>query len=260
VQLMHSAIINPVFMSLDCVIIMLTKVLTKMLTKIFPVVVLLVLQTVTPLWAGTVIISRDLEGEINKLLVDGSKVRIELNDSGYMLVDLKKNTFYTVEPDEERIIDMSSFYTIPLDKISAAEGRISLHFEKVGKGAKVAGFNTTRYKMMINEYVCADVFLSRQAFALADMKTLFKVYVHMSGREAALGVSGDGDPCERVEFEMTESQYKKLGIPMRTVGRDGHTEHEFMDIKSEVTIAKKIFKLPKSYKTLAVENLHKLLE
>jgi len=177
-----------------------------------------------------------------------------------MLVDLKKNTFYNIEPNEERIVDMSSFYSIPIAQIAGAEDRIAVHFKKVGKGPKIAGYNTTHYKMMINKFVCADEYLSRQAYAVADMKTLFKVYVHMSGREAAMGVSGDGDPCERVEFEMTETQYKKLGIPMRTVSRDGHTDHEIMAIKIDTKIAKKVFKLPESYTTLTVENLHKLLE
>ncbi len=228
--------------------------------KQITICIFLCIQMSAPLWAATVVESRDLEGRINKLMVDGDRVRLEIGDSGYMLVDLEKNTFYNVEPNEERIIDMSSFYSIPIAQIEGAGDRINVHFKKIGKGPKIAGYNTTHYKMMINEFVCADEYLSRQAYVVADMRTLFRAYVHMSGREAAMGVSGDGDPCERVEFEMTEAQYKKLGIPMRTVSRDGHTDHEIMVIKTNTKIDEKFFELPKSYTTLTVENLHKLLE
>jgi len=210
------------------------------------------------LLAGTVIESRDMEGRINKLTVNGEKIRMEVSDSGYMLIDLYEKKFYTIEPDEKRIIDMSSFYARPQTKNT--EDRINVQFKKIGKGPMIAGYTTTHYKMMINDFVCADEYLSRSAYTLADVKTLFKAYAHMSGREAAMGVSGDGDPCERVEFEMSAAQYSKLGIPMKTVSRDGHIDHEITAIKKNAKVSKKLFKLPISYTTLSVENLYKLME
>jgi len=213
------------------------------------------------LWAGTIIESRDLEGRINKLTVEGEKVRLETSETGYMLIDLKEKKFYTIEPNEQRIIDMSSFYSMPIAQSQSGDrGKINVHFKKMGKGPNIAGYPTTHYKMMINEFVCADEYLSKEAYTLSDVKTLFRAYAHMSGREAAMGVSGDGDPCERLEFEMSEEQYEKLGIPMRTVARDGHTDHEVMTIKENATIAETLFNLPKSYTTLTVENLYKLME
>ena len=214
---------------------------------------------VGPLWAGTKIESRDLEGHVNTITVDGNKIRQELNESDYKLIDLDKNKYYTVVPNEKRIIDMSSFYANPLVQ-SNTEDRVSLHFKKVGRGPRVAGFKTTRYKMMINDFVCAEVYLSSQVYAIEDIKTLVKAFTRMAGREAAMGVSGDGDPCERAEFEMTEKQYLKLGVPMKTISRDGHTDHEVLKIITDTTISKKSFKLPKSYDILSVETLYKLME
>lgn len=214
---------------------------------------------VGPLWAGTKIESRDLEGNINTLTMEGKKIRQELNESDYKLIDLENNKFYTVVPNEKRIIDMSSFYTRSSKK-SDAEDRVSLSFEKLGRGPRIAGYKTTRYKMKINDFVCAEIFLSRQAYAIEDIKTLVKAFNRMAGREAAMGVSGDGDPCERAEFEMTEEQYRKLGVPMKTISRDGHTDHEVLKIITDTAISKKIFKLPKSYNILSVETLYKLME
>lgn len=228
-------------------------ILFSVFTVIFPVSM--------PLWAGMELVSRDLEGASQQMVVVGKKVRIEINESDFKVIDLKNNKFYTIEPNEKRVIDMSSFYSAQTKNSPPDNpGRVELTFNKVGKGPKIAGFKTVQHKMMIDEFVCADVYLSKQAYALSDMQTLLKAFSLMSGREAAMGVSGDGDPCERVEFEMNEVQYMKYGVPMRTVSRDGHTDYEVLSIKPDVPISNKDFKLPTAYKILTVESLYKLME
>jgi len=216
-------------------------------------------SVLSPLWAGTVIESRDLEGNINTITIEGKQIRQEINESEYRLIDLQNDKFYTVVPNQNRIIDMSTFYAKPAEKKDAGD-RVVLQFEKLGKGPRIATYKTTQYKMMINDFVCADVFLSLQAYEVEDLKTLVKAVTLISGREAAMGVSGDGDPCERAEFELTEEQFRTLGIPMKTVSRDGHTDHEILKIKTNTMISTKIFNLPKSYNTLSVEELYKLME
>lgn len=217
-----------------------------------------VLTAPLPLFAGTVVEYVDLEGNIKKQLISKQKLRLETDQYGYMLVNLEKKQFYSVEPDEKRIIDMSGFYQKNDADVSGQ--RVVLNFEKIGKGPKVAGYKTIRYKMKIKDYVCADVYLSKEAYELADIQTLFGVFAYKAGKESAMGVSGDGDPCERAEFEMSEQQYKKYGVPMKSVSHEGHTNHEFKTVNTAAKISSKEFNLPKSYKTLEFEELYKLMQ
>ena len=205
--------------------------------------------------AATVLEILDLEGNIKTQTIKDKMIKMEIADSGYRLIDMQKKLFYTVEPNEKRLIDMTGFYTKKADQESTAN-RIKLSFSKIGKGPRVAGFKTVRYKMKINDFVCAAVFLSKEAYAVEDINTLFNTFAFMSGKEATLGVSGDGDPCERAEYEMSEQQYQKYGVPLKTVSNDGHTDYEVKAVKPGKTISAKVFKLPKLYEVLDFEELY----
>ena len=210
-------------------------------------------------FAATKIEIIDLEGNVNTQMVKDKMIRMEIIDSGYMLIDMDKKSFHTIEPKEKRLIDMTRFYNKELDQASV-DNRIKLSFSKIGKGPRIAGFKTVRYKMKINDFVCAAVYLSKEAYADDDINSLFKAFAFMSGKESMLGVSGDGDPCERAEYEMSEQQYQKYGVPMKAVSNDGHVDYEVRLVKSGQTIPAKLFKLPKSYERLDFEELYKLMQ
>jgi hypothetical protein len=213
--------------------------------------------------AGTVIEGHDEVGGAHKIFIDGKKVRIEADDSTYMLVDLEKQSFLGVDPTEKRVVDLSEFYKSD-DNIKKVASPLNVRMEKMGAGPKIAGFGTTHYRVSVNGTVCSDEYLSSPAAKLPDMSVFFATIVALSnpvhdepGQSDA--VDQADSVCASAEEQLNNELYAKNGIPLKVVSTKGEIVHEITRIRGKERIAASTFQVPKDYTRMTMQDMEKEL-
>ncbi|MFO7596452.1 MAG: DUF4412 domain-containing protein [Desulfocurvibacter africanus] len=195
------------------------------------------------------------EDDGSALYVQNGKLRGETSEEGDMwsVIDMTKGTIMMVNPEEktyyEGTIDeycagmstmmdaMSQFMGGLMPK--APQKKIKVEVVKVGSGGKIAGYDTTRYKVL------ADGVL-REELWLANDKALMKEL----GNPQSMAKFSQCMAMEN-DFE-TSTEYQglmKAGWPLKTVshtGGDSEIDSEVVSIeKADIPASK--FAAPKGY-------------
>jgi hypothetical protein len=213
-----------------------------------------------PTQAGTMIESRDDVGGSSTVSIEGDHVRIDSgNDSGYMLIDMKKHKVFSVSNDDHMVIDASS----PVD--TGATGAVvpapTPTVTKVGGGPNIAGYPTDHYKISIGDQHCFDEYLASKPLEIKDVKNFTEMMANWSReqRKYAGGMFEDEDECDTAESALTD-QYSKLGIPMRSIDSAGTVIHEITRIQTGQSFPASIFTPPKEYPVVTQQELLKRME
>jgi hypothetical protein len=115
------------------------------------ILILIFFIAVTPFttfsYGAVAIDTKDDEGLNQTLWLENGKMRVDSGEEeGYMLFNAKTNKMYIVDPEEKKVMDMSSFLT----KSSAGKNRFKMKVKKRGKGPVIAGYSTSHYAFFAN--------------------------------------------------------------------------------------------------------------
>ncbi|BAP55956.1 hypothetical protein THII_1659 [Thioploca ingrica] len=213
-----------------------------------------VMVSVTPTWAATIVERRDTRGDKQKIIMEEQQARIETsNPNFYTLIDLEKGKAYMVNTEEKQIMAMNIVGTLPkppqdmppLPKLPDIKAEL---IEK-GKGPEVAGYTTINYQVIAEGKVCSENYFSLEAVKVPYVKAFLDAMYQMSSSRKPKGLPVH--PCQQAHDEL-EAQSMKLGVPMKSVikgsGEKGDkVKYEIIRIQTDVKIPEDTFTLPKKY-------------
>jgi hypothetical protein len=210
--------------------------------------------TITHSQAATLIESKDSQGTLTKMWIEGSAMRVDIdNQPTYMLFDVKKKKMYAVDSEKREAMDMSHLFNEDSKNISD-QTEYEVKFDKQGKGPVVAGYDTVHYESNVNGMKCADEYLSKKAFDDIASLEIFKALSKMA--DSARMDMGKQDPCDSSDKNAL-ANYKKFGYPLKMVDNDGSTESEVIRISLRVAKPKKDFQVPDGYQIVNLQQMMK---
>ena len=218
------------------------------------IIVGVVIISVTPTWAATVVERRDTRGDKQKIIMEKQQARIETsNPNFYTLIDLEKQKAYMVNAKDQELMVMDIVGTPPqlprdmppLPKTTAVKAQLVEN----GKGPKIAGFTTTNYQVVADGKVCSENYFSSEAVKVPYVKVFIDAMYQMSSSRKTKGLPVH--PCQQAHDEL-EAQSMKLGVPMKSLikgrGKKGDkVRYEIISIQTDVKVPGDIFTLPKKY-------------
>ncbi len=210
-------------------------------------------------YCDTVIESKDPEGGVSKISIDGEWARFdEVNGGGkgYLLVNTKARKAYMVVPAEQVIIEF------PVDKADkqAVPRDVNIGFESLGEGPKVAGYATELFELMANEQLCGTALLSRQVTEIKDVNGLLAATGGLNPRlfmpeEMWQGLRGEMEPCDAARMQFPRDGVLKQGFPLKVTNSKGDTVSEVVSIKQNAELKPGMFELPKGYNRTTVKQM-----
>lgn len=206
-------------------------------------------------WAGTVqagviIESTSARSGPGKVMIDGDRARIDSGDAGtYMLLDLESQKVLAVNVGERFAMDLTSPLPRPSRhaEMSASSVRPpDVRLERSGAGPAVAGFATTRYRVMVDDTHCRDELLASGPLDDPGIRRFVSTMAAASSNEQRmiLMLLTDEDRVCDAADDLVDDHYPELGIPMRTVGPDGEVLHQIDRIRLDAEVPGEALELP----------------
>lgn len=206
-----------------------------------------------PAMAATVIETRESQdGDITTMTVEGTKARLQSGPETYLLVDLEKKKFLSVDLQSQQIIDLS---ILPqpdpaLQPSQATDTPVKSSFIHRGAGPMVAGYQTEHYQIMANGHICADTYLAKDTLQTAGIQSFLEGFrsLYLAQKAAHHATGADYDPCEEAQ-DAAWSYYPERGLPMKTVAVDGNLRQEVVSLRANVHTDEGFFDLPAGLST-----------
>lgn len=206
--------------------------------------------------AGIVILSEGQDDDTARVSIAGDWARIDHDDWPiYMLIDLQHGHVYAISPSERQIVDLMTPPPPPSQHAAEAIAKVGqpeARLERLGDGPTIAGFQTTRYRVSIDDTVCYDEYLALEPLQNPQIRRFVRALSRASQTEADTALEIAIDPstlCEAAD-NLVDDQYPTLGIPMRTVARDQSIIHRITAIRETDDFATNFFALPAGYRHL----------
>ncbi len=200
-------------------------------------------------FAGTLIESRDENGDLAKMRISETMARIDSGEpEDYMIVDLQASAVYVVSPAERIILLLDEGM---MGTPARGDGmRPAVEVDGRGAGGEVAGYETRRYRVSVAGRHCFDDYVSSAVLDLPGMRRFAQVMAQASGGPE----SGAEDPCTYA-MEVMGQRYASLGVPLKTVEADGRVSHEILRIVTNVDFSEDVFVLPPDYQRITQADL-----
>lgn len=197
-------------------------------------------QTVSAL---SLIETKQADGSIEKIYIDGLKVRIESgSEPGYVLIDGGKGSMFIVSSEEKQIVDMSHLMGQGKRESKSA---YQIKFVNKGDGPAIAGYATKHYEIRVNGKKCADEFTSTKMPKDLGMEKAFEKISAMFN-EPDMGMMPGMDACTKAD-EQISHLYSEYGYPMRSLDAGGNLESEVVGVKKKANMPSGGFDLPEGY-------------
>ena len=206
--------------------------------------------------AATLIESKDKEGGIQKMWIQGSKMRMDFShEKGYSLFDAKARKMYVVNPNEKTIMDVS--WTLEETKTSG-KSKYKIKFTKKGSGPSIAGYATNHFEFFVNDNKCKDEFLSLKALNDIEAHEIFDAMPKQGPMDLEGMPPGMISPCDAVAASLGE-QYKKYGFPLRIIDKTGTVDSEVTRISKNSPPPRGGFDPPSGYTVRKMGDMNKMM-
>ncbi len=221
---------------------------------------LLLGATAVPALAATLIEGKDEGGEYHRIMIQDDWARLEYGEgepAEYLLLNLKNNQAYAVDRGQRQVVEMSEASAPPRgveNKTPAAHANVS--FKKKGAGPKIAGYATEQYVLSAGGALCGEHFVAPQTLQSGDVKRFIQAMLQFSQGQAASDEDPLREPCTAAE-DMADSEYGKLGLPLRVTDAEGKVVHEIEKISTVAAFPASKFEIPAGY---AVTNPKQMME
>lgn len=217
-----------------------------------------------PSWAATVVEQRGMQGNVQKIIINMPTARIESSrPTQYMLVNMQEKKMYMVDSEHKRILVVDMAATAPTNPPPQAPTppvTVEARLDKKGDGPEIAGYATVHYQTLANNMVCSNEYLSADALKIESIKTFLLAMEDLASARKkmlrAMATPQQQDPCAQA-YDKLQSEYKAIGVPLKTTDKEGKVINEIASIQVDVTVAADLFVLPKEYKLTTEEEMRK---
>ncbi len=212
-------------------------------------------------WAATVV-KRELQGNTEKIIMEGQQVRIETQNSNYYtLMYLAQSKTYMIEVKEKRIIEMDIVgkppklppNRHPMPKPPWGDS-VNAELVEKGNGPNIAGYPTKRYQIKALGKACSDNYFSKEVASHID--AFLEASDKMINSRKIKGMFVH--PCQQA-YDDLKAKMRKQGVSMKLVLKGGKkgdmVMYEITDIQTNVKVSAALFKLPMGYKTISEQKM-----
>lgn len=202
----------------------------------------------SPVMAGTIIEIQN-NNELTTLITDGQKVRMNMSESEYVIVDFSNHGVKVINPQKQQVTFLNTNY-MTAGKNAAA---VQISINKLGFGQEIAGYKTQKFSYQANGKPCGIIYGSKDAYQAKGIKELLAALTTMMEQQRAAlgGFASLVDVCTLADMQLID-HVNTVGVPMRTE-KNGSVELEIKSIKADVTLADDTFVIPASYKVLGAK-------
>ncbi|NOQ69559.1 MAG: hypothetical protein GQ573_05580 [Gammaproteobacteria bacterium] len=199
----------------------------------------------SPVMAGTIIEIQN-NNELTTLITDGQKVRMNMSESEYAILDYSNHSAQIINPQKKQVMflnvgDMTAGNNVVTVQIS---------INKLGDGQEIAGYKTQKFSYKANGRSCGVIYGSKNAYQTDGIKELVAALkTLMEKQRVALGgFASLVDICTLADMQLMD-HINTVGLPLRTE-KNGRAELEIKMIKAGVSLADDTFVIPASYRML----------
>lgn len=195
--------------------------------------------------AVTMIELKQANSSIDKIYIDGLKVRIDSSiEPGYVIIDAGKRKMYIVSHQEKQIMDMGNV----MNKDKSDTKKYNVKFINKGKGPKIAGYTTQHYIVRVNGKKCSDEYTSKKiAKDFGIEKALEKIFT--LPEETEMEMTQGMNECLLAESQIS-SMYSQYGYALRSLDANGMLDFEVIRLNKNASLPPGGFSLPKGYKNV----------
>lgn len=201
--------------------------------------------------AGVLVDFRDRSGKDSQFVSDGGFGRLNLpGDQGYIILDYAAQSMKAVVPARKQVLDMSG--DMPSFGGEAPE-KTPVTVEPDGDGPEIAGYQTRRYKLLVNGKSCGTVFASQKALEDTGMDQMFRALQKIADQTAKTfaAVKAGMSECQK-GMSNTFDHIETIGAPLRSVNNEGKVDVEVTDVKTDVELAADTFAVPSDYRVVSI--------
>lgn len=183
----------------------------------------------------------------SRIYKEGHMARLEMpGEKGYMVIDTDRHSVRVVMPQQKIVLDLSDQVK---EAAAPASGDLRIRLEKQGKGAKIAGYETTHYTYLAGDKTCGTIFASTDALNDAGLAGVFEIMERMASKAQAMAAPfrDQSDPCETANVQLS-TEIKRIGAPLRTLDADGKQLSEVTSIDTDAKLPAGAFDIPADYK------------
>ena len=208
--------------------------------------------------AAVLIESEDEDKKKARVLIDGNRARIDSGAlGGYMLLNLEKEKVYAINHEERVILDLSSPIVTHSAHKSETAALPKIEIKAQGKGPKIAGYATKKYRVFMNGLHCFDEYLAPSLLKNKEIKRFVQILAKTTQAQEnnAIGLPFDEQtPCDSAP-ELADDYYEKYGIPLRTVDGTGLISHQITSINTKASFLPGTFSSPNGYTAVTRQDM-----
>jgi|GEM_PF-3489560 len=213
--------------------------------------------------AATVIKWQNKQKGVQEVVINASYARLQHNDSeDFTLLDRQADTLYRVDQKRQLIIETNITEKRAEAKKNYSQlQKVDAYLKPSKQGQTIAQQESQAYTMLVDMFSCSEEFFSKQALTIEympifiELMTIINAIQHIQMQKIPFIHL---HPCQLAYMHLQE-EFKTLGVPMKTVLKNGQVHHELLSIKTKRIIPPSFFKLPK-YKKVTDKAMKKVLE
>lgn len=225
------------------------------MTKIKIISTLIALTIPLFSFAASMIESRDGQGNLTQIYLQGDKARIEMpNNQGFAVMDVRNKTMQIVMHRQRIVMDMSNYMKGKAQNSSQTSGQyIDSYLKSKGLGPKIAGYETEEQEVYADGQYCGSVFVSVRAMNELDLRRFARALENMGEQiqqnvTAVTGMKMNQmiDPCTQAEKSLLD-QLVNTGFPLKSIDKNKRTESVVTRLVRNSQLPANAFVIPQHY-------------
>lgn len=207
-------------------------------------------------FAASMIESRDGQGNISQIFIEGDKARIELpRENAYIVMDVRNRTMHVVLHNERTVMDMSDLFQ---NSGSTGGGQsqgayVDTYTKTRGLGPRIAGYETEEYEIYANNNYCGSLFVSVVAMNEIGLRKFARAFQEMTDQveKNITGMTGMQmnqymDPCDQANEKLSD-QLQDIGFPLKAIDARRRLETLVTRIERNTRLPSNAFVIPAAY-------------
>ena len=173
-------------------------------------------------------------------------------DAGYVLLDRKARTVYSVSPGDKTILVIKP---LPITLVRPEHLELSVKRDK-DTLPQVDGKPVVHYRLLTGQTACMQVY-SAAGLLPHVVDALREYHAILAGEQAQTEthiLEVERSPCDLADFVFAPARYLDRGFPVREVSHNGHTR-QLVDYKIDAVLDAGWYTLPQDYRRYSIGDM-----
>ncbi len=204
------------------------------------------LFALTHVHAATLIETEDSDDGVQKMWVEGSKMRMHTGKGGeFVVADYAKGEVALINPEEKEIIITSQSASAHSNHTKGLNVRV----KHLGNGPIVAKYPTQKYALIVNGRTCDTTLVSAKALKDTNLGSLMEAMAKLDFNPMGSEFMNE---CDRAELLFAQ-RLQKLGLPLGTLDRSGKIRDKVRRIVKNAPLPPGGFTMPAGYRKISMQ-------